>query len=84
LLSGTLYLAGALLLGALLWQAVAWVVGSARGVDFPMPLMTIRRLAEFLGGTELIDHSVYRHIGDSLHFDTRSQQNCFIGHHIPR
>ena len=65
-LRGALYLAGALLIGAGLWQTAAVLVGHARGVDFPTPLTTLRELAQLLAGAKLLDHSVYRHLGDSL------------------
>jgi len=53
-------------LAVAVWYALALVVEAVRGVDFPTPLDTARRLAALLAGDPLGDHSVYRHIGDSL------------------
>ena len=61
-----LFLASALLLAGILWQAIAWTVSGVRGVEFPTPLMTVRHLGGLLGGAELIDHSIYRHVADSV------------------
>lgn len=53
-------------LGAMAWQLTAWIVSSVRGVDFPSPLATLRHLCGLLAGVGLFDHSVYRHVADSL------------------
>lgn len=50
----------------IIWYAVALVVTLWRGVPFPTPLGTAGRLVQALGGATLVDHSLYRHIGDSL------------------
>lgn len=48
------------------WQLVAWVALHIKGVPFPTPLMTVLKLASLAGGHELTDHSLYRHVADSL------------------
>ena len=48
------------------WYGVAFGVEWRRGIEFPTPWETLRRLAALFGGTALSSHSVYRHIGDSL------------------
>lgn len=58
--------AGALALGALLWYAVAIAVGALRGVSFPSPVEAAARLAALLSGIVPADHSIYRHLADSL------------------
>ncbi len=60
------FLAGALLLGTLLWQAIAMGVSIIRGVDFPTPIATLRHLVRLLAGEQLIDQSIFHHISDSL------------------
>jgi len=60
------FMASTLLIGALLWQVVASVVSAVRGVDFPTPVATLRHLGSLLSGEDLVDQSLYRHIGDSL------------------
>ena len=61
-----LYLVGALALGAIAWHLVAVAVGHLRGVSFPTPLTTLSRLAELLRGRLLLNHSLFRHLADSL------------------
>lgn len=53
-----------LVLGA--WQALAMTVTAVRGVDFPTPWATGQSLLRLLGGTNLADRSIYRHVYDSL------------------
>ena len=49
-----------------LWQVVAVTISAVRGVQFPTPGATGLRLIELLRGDALCDHSLYRHIIDSL------------------
>jgi ABC-type nitrate/sulfonate/bicarbonate transport system permease component len=58
-------LPGVLLLLAV-WQVTAMGITHARGVAFPTPWTTCRRLGSLLAGTPLLDASIYRHVGDSL------------------
>jgi len=60
------FIAVTILLGGILWQVVAVCVSALRGVDFPTPITTLRHLVRLLTGEEFIEHSLYRHIGDSL------------------
>lgn len=48
------------------WQVVALAVTAARGVPFPTPLVTLMKLASLLGGQDLSDHTLYRHLFDSI------------------
>lgn len=48
------------------WQCVAAVVTSFREVPFPTPLATALKLTSLAGGQHLSEHSLYRHIADSL------------------
>ncbi len=66
IVSNLAFTAGTVLLGGILWQIVAVIVSSARGVDFPTPVMTAGHLARLLTGEDLVDQSIYRHIEDSL------------------
>lgn len=50
----------------LLWQATALLVETMRSVPFPTPFQTFVRLALLVGGEQLSDAPLYRHIGDSL------------------
>jgi ABC-type nitrate/sulfonate/bicarbonate transport system permease component len=48
------------------WQLTAVVVAAWRNVPFPTPLTTAARLLGALGGDILVDHTLYRHVVDSL------------------
>jgi len=61
-----IYLLGALALGAIAWHLLAVAVAHLRGVSFPTPLETLSRLLELLRGRLLLDHSLVRHLADSL------------------
>lgn len=50
----------------LLWQATALLVESLRFVPFPTPWQTFIRLAQLIGGEQLSDAPLYRHVSDSL------------------
>lgn len=54
------------LLAITAWLALAWGVEATRGIDFPSPWETLRRLFALVFGEELGDHSIYRHVGHSL------------------
>lgn len=56
----------ALLFGIGLWQGLAWVVISARGVPFPTPAECAVTLLELLGGSLFLEHSIYHHTGVSF------------------
>jgi ABC-type nitrate/sulfonate/bicarbonate transport system permease component len=49
-----------------LWQLTAMVVAAWRSVAFPTPWTTALRLLGALGGDILVDHTLYRHVIDSL------------------
>jgi ABC-type nitrate/sulfonate/bicarbonate transport system permease component len=49
-----------------LWQLTAMVVAAWRSVPFPTPWTTALRLLGALGGDILVDHTLYRHVIDSL------------------
>ena len=55
-----------LLLACALWQLTAVIVRAARGVAFPGPADALARLLSLAGGTPILDHSIYRHVGDSI------------------
>lgn len=55
-----------LLLILAVWQALAIGVWVFRSVSFPTPYATLGHLAEVFLGEKMMDHSVYRHIFDSL------------------
>jgi ABC-type nitrate/sulfonate/bicarbonate transport system permease component len=48
------------------WQSVALLVTELRGVPFPAPWGTCARLSALISGQLLSDHTLYRHIMDSL------------------
>jgi len=50
----------------LLWQVTAMLVTGIRGVPFPGPRETIVKLGALIGGQPLSDHTLYRHVVDSL------------------
>jgi hypothetical protein len=60
------YAAASLLLVLVVWMIVALVVGSLRQVAFPTPWQTALRLAELLTGAGILQHTIYRHVIDSL------------------
>lgn len=51
----------ALLFGLGLWQGIAWLVISTRGVPFPTPLECAAVLRELLDGSPFLDRSIYHH-----------------------
>lgn len=57
---------GAAALVVALWYGTAAAVGFVRGVEFPTPWETLRRLAGLLGGQALSGHGLYRHALHSL------------------
>lgn len=61
-----LAIAGPLFLAILLWYGVAWLVAALRGITFPTPGVTFLELIKLLGGKPLADHSLYRHLTESL------------------
>ncbi len=48
------------------WQLVAFMVSAFRGVPFPTPWATFMKLTALLGGQTLSDHTLYRHLADSI------------------
>jgi len=60
------YAIGSVLLVLSVWQVTAMTVTAWRNVPFPTPWVTVLRLIEALGGEILVDHSLFRHVGDSL------------------
>jgi len=50
----------------LFWQFIATLVTGIRGVPFPAPWETIVKLGALIGGQSLSDHTLYRHVVDSL------------------
>lgn len=48
------------------WQVIAFLVSTIRGVPFPTPWATFMKLGELLGGQNLSDHTLYRHLMDSV------------------
>ena len=48
------------------WQLVAFMVSTFRGVPFPTPWTTFMKLTALLGGQTLSDHTLYRHLADSI------------------
>jgi ABC-type nitrate/sulfonate/bicarbonate transport system permease component len=61
-----LAISGPILLGLGLWYGVAWLVAALRGITFPTPGVTFLELIKLLGGKPLADHSIYRHLAESL------------------
>ena len=55
-----------LLIFLLLWEGVALMVQLRRHVAFPGPWEVGLTLATLLSGTNIADHSLLRHVGDSL------------------
>lgn len=55
-----------LLIFIVLWQMIAVMVTYIRGVPFPTPWLTAAKLGDLFGGQLLSDHTIYRHIADSL------------------
>lgn len=49
-----------------LWQTTAFMVTALKGVPFPTPWQTSVKFGSLLGGQFLSDHTLYRHILDSL------------------
>lgn len=49
-----------------MWQIVAWVVTSTRGVPFPTPVECLQELWRLLGGSLFLDYSIYHHTLASL------------------
>lgn len=49
-----------------LWQAVAFSVTAMRGIPFPTPIECLRSLADLLGGTVFLEHTIYHHLLVSL------------------
>lgn len=60
------YSLGAFVCGMGLWQGLAWLVASVRGVPFPTPWECARSLAGMLTGTPFLEHSLYHHLRVSL------------------
>lgn len=50
----------------IVWQCAAWTVTWMRGVPFPTPMETGARLLGMLGGSPMMDHTIYRHAAASL------------------
>jgi len=50
----------------LLWQTIALMVTAVKGVPFPTPWQTGVKFGALLSGQFLSDHTLYRHILDSL------------------
>ncbi len=50
----------------LLWQVTALLVETLRSVPFPTPCQTFVRLGQLVGGEQLSDAPLYRHVSDSL------------------
>lgn len=48
------------------WEILALSVSYIRGVPFPTPFETFRRLGELIAGQSFVGHSLYRHTLDSL------------------
>ena len=55
-----------ILIFLVVWQLVAFMVSAFRGVPFPTPWTTIMKLTALLGGQTLSDHTLYRHLADSI------------------
>jgi ABC-type nitrate/sulfonate/bicarbonate transport system permease component len=55
-----------LLIVTALWHLLAVIVQQLRGVPFPTPYDTIKRLSGLVYGRPLLEFSIYRHLGDSL------------------
>jgi len=55
-----------ILLFVLLWQTIAFMVTAVRGVPFPTPWQTGVKFVYLAGGERLSDHTLFRHIIDSL------------------
>ena len=53
-------------LALFLWWALAHAVQCVRGVPFPTPVETAQRLWALARGGRLLEHTVYRHVVDSL------------------
>lgn len=49
-----------------LWQMLALVISHVRGIVFPTPLLTVQKLIILLQGRNLLDHTLYQHLTDSL------------------
>ncbi len=65
-LSGALIAVASVAIPLAIWWGVAVLVTHMRGVPFPTPLDTYRRLVALLQGKLLVDFTIYRHLGDSL------------------
>lgn len=55
-----------LVIGLAFWAGLALLVRETRGVPFPGPGETGLRLLRLLMGQELLNHSIYTHVGASL------------------
>jgi ABC-type nitrate/sulfonate/bicarbonate transport system permease component len=60
------WLAASLAILILLWQILAAGVSAIRGVQFPGPGATAATLLHLAHGENLCEHSLYRHVADSL------------------
>lgn len=49
-----------------LWQLVAWLVTTRRGVPFPTPIECVWVLRNLLMGAVFLEHSIYHHLQVSL------------------
>jgi len=53
-------------LAVTVWAILAWAVETTRGIEFPTPWDTAVRLATLVAGADLGQHSIFRHLVDSL------------------